>query len=139
MKKGIVFLLLCAAALSLYAVPARRGWQIRTQADGTTVEVQQMGDEFYHYLVNRDGQQIREVNGMYEVAGEAPTVAKVQARRAQARRAPMMGNTPNLAPRGVVILVNFSNKSMQSVSLGVPSQEMLRVPRYPFSAKCLAA
>ena len=114
MKKGIVFLLLCAAALSLYAVPARRGWQTRTQADGTTVEVQQMGDEFYHYLVNRDGQQMREVNGMYEVAGEAPTVAKVQARRTQARRAPMMGNTPNLAPRGVVILVNFSNKSMVS-------------------------
>ena len=74
-----------------------------------------MGDEFYHYLINRDGQQVREVNGMYEVVGETPSTAKVQARRAQARRARKdFGQTPNLAPRGVVILVNFSNKSMNS-------------------------
>ena len=115
MRKIVAAMMLCGAVLAANAVPARRGWQTRTQADGSTVEVQLLGDEYYHYLVNRDGQQVREVNGMYEVVGEAPTVARVQARRAQARRAKKdFGRTPNLAPRGVVILVNFSNKSMAS-------------------------
>lgn len=115
MKKILFLMLGCALAVMAYAVPARRGWQTRTQADGTTIEVQLVGDEYYHYLINRDGKQVREVNGMYEVVGEAPTVAKAQARRMQARRARKeFGKTPNLAPRGVVILVNFSNKSMQS-------------------------
>ena len=115
MRKIVAAIMLCGAVLAANAVPARRGWQTRTQADGSTVEVQLLGDEYYHYLVNRDGQQVREVNGMYEVVGEAPTVARVQARRAQARRAKKdFGRTPNLAPRGVVILVNFSNKSMAS-------------------------
>ena len=117
MKRSIAFLFVCAVALSLFAVPARRGWQTRTQADGTTIEVQQMGDEFYHYLVNRDGQQVREVNGMYEVVGEAPTAEQVKARRAKGvvrRQRKDFGKTPNLAPRGVVIVVNFSDKAMQS-------------------------
>ena len=115
MRKLVAALMLCGAVLAANAVPARRGWQTKKQADGTTIEVQLMGDEYYHYLVNRDGQQVREVNGMYEVVGEAPTVARVQARRAQARRAKKdFGRTPNLAPKGVVILINFSNKSMAS-------------------------
>ena len=99
------------------AVPAKRGWQTRTQADGTTIEVQQVGDEFYHYMINRDGKQVREVNGMYEVIGEAPTAEVAKARRAQGvarRQRQDVGVTPNLAPKGVVILVNFSDKSMQS-------------------------
>ena len=99
------------------AVPARRGWQTRTQADGTSIEVQVVGDEFYHYTINREGQEVREVNGMYIVVGEAPTPAVAKARRAQGvarRQRKDVGTTPNLAPKGVVILVNFSNKSMQS-------------------------
>ncbi len=115
MRKIVAVAMLCGAVLAANAVPARRGWQTRTQADGSTVEVQLLGDEYYHYLVNRDGQQVREVNGMYEVVGETPAPAKVQARRAKARRAPKeFGKTPNLAPKGVVILVNFSNRSMAS-------------------------
>ena len=115
MRKIVAAIMLCGAVLAANAVPARRGWQTRTQADGSTIEVQLLGDEYYHYLVNRDGQQVREVNGMYEVVGEAPTVARVQARRAQARRAKKdFGRTPNLAPKGVVILINFSDKSMAS-------------------------
>jgi hypothetical protein len=99
------------------AVPARRGWQTRTQADGTTIEVQTIGDEFYHYTINREGKQVREVNGMYQVVGEAPMPAIAKARHAKGvarRQRKDIGVTPNAAPKGVVILVNFSNKSMQS-------------------------
>jgi len=117
MKKSIVFLFLCAVALSLYAVPARRGWQTRTQADGTTVEVQLFGDEYYHYMINRAGKQVREIDGMYVEVGEAPTPEVANARRAKnvaRRQRQEIGTQPNLAPKGVVILVNFSNISMQS-------------------------
>ena len=117
MKKILSFLFLCALAVTASAVPARRGWQTRTQADGTTIEIQQFGDEFYHYMINREGKQVREVNGMYVEVGEAPTEAVAKARRAKAvarRQRKEVGVTPNLAPKGVVILANFSNKSMQS-------------------------
>ncbi|MBO5618879.1 MAG: M6 family metalloprotease domain-containing protein [Paludibacteraceae bacterium] len=121
MKKITTLLVLCALTLAAYAVPARRGWQTRTQADGTTIEIQQIGDEFYHYTINRDGKRVREINGMYEVVGEAPTPAEFNAKRlaAKARRAPMgprkvVGSTPNLAPKGVIILANFKDTKMQS-------------------------
>jgi M6 family metalloprotease-like protein len=117
MKRIFLSLVVMTMSVALMAVPARRGWQTRTQADGTTIEVQTIGDEFYHYTINREGKQVREVNGMYQVVGEAPTPAVAKARRAKGvarRQRQDVGTTPNLAPKGVVILANFSNKSMQS-------------------------
>lgn len=118
MRKTILVGLLLAAAMIANAIPARRGWQTRTQADGTTVEVQQMGDEFYHYMINKEGKEVRlNEAGMYEVVGEAPTMAVAKARRAegQARRArAAVGATSYPAPRGLLILANFSDVSFQS-------------------------
>lgn len=117
MKRLFSIVVLCGFVLAANAVPARRGWQTRTQADGTAIEVQVIGDEFYHYTINRDGKQVREINGMYVEIGEAPTPAVAKARRAKGvarRQRKDVGVTPNLAPKGVVILVNFSDKSMQS-------------------------
>lgn len=117
MRKILSILLLCVLAVTASAVPARRGWQTRTQADGTTIEIQQFGDEFYHYMINREGKQVREINGMYVEIGEAPTEAVAKARRAKAvarRQRKEVGTEPNLAPKGVVILANFKDKSMQS-------------------------
>lgn len=110
-------MMVCVFAVTANAVPARRVWQTITQADGTTIEVMQLGDEFYHYTINREGKQVREIDGQFQVIGEAPTPAMAKARRAQGvarRQRKDVGTTPNLAPKGVVILVNFSNKSMQS-------------------------
>lgn len=117
MRKILSVLLLCVLAVTASAVPARRGWQTRTQADGTTVEIQLLGDEYYHYMINRAGQQVREINGMYEVVGEKPAPAVAQARRAKAaarRQRKEIVVTPNLAPKGIVILANFKDKSMLS-------------------------
>lgn len=116
MRKIVAAILLCGLTLTANAVPAKRGWQTKTQADGTTIEVQLLGDEFYHYTINRDGKQVRlNEAGMYEVVGEAPSRAKVQALRASARKARKeFGISPNLAPRGIVIMVNFSDKSFDA-------------------------
>ncbi|MCR5049523.1 MAG: M6 family metalloprotease domain-containing protein [Paludibacteraceae bacterium] len=114
MKKLYLFILLSAATIAANAVPAKPGWQTRTQADGTTIEVQLVGDEYSHYYINKQGQEVR-LNklGMFEVVAEQPSPAAHQARRAkayQARRAnKVFGLSPNLAPRGIVILVNFAD------------------------------
>ena len=127
MKKIISLFFLCAVVLAANAIPAKRGWQTRTQADGSTIEVQQIGDEFYHYMINRDGKQVREVNGMYVEVGEAPTADIAKARRAKAvarRQRKDVGTTPNLAPKGIVILVNFKDTKMQSTSTQAKFNEL---------------
>lgn len=114
-------MLLSAAAITVQAVPAYPGWMTRTQADGSTIEVQLVGDEFYSFMVNREGKEVmlNEVTGMYEVKGEAPQPELVKARRTASmerwqRRG--IGTAPNLAPRGVVIIVNFKDEAMQPTS-----------------------
>lgn len=117
MKKILTIAILGGLAMTMYAVPARRGWQTRTQADGTTIEIQQMGDEFYHYMINRDGKEVREADGMYIETGEAPTAQEASARRARGmarRQRKAVGLTPNLAPKGVVILANFADSEMEA-------------------------
>lgn len=113
MRKLFVIALLCGCALTTTAVPAYRGWLAYPQADGSTVELRTVGDEFYHYTVNRAGQRVRlNEQGMYEVSGEVPTPAQFRALRAQAkaRRQPQeVGVKPNLAPKGIVILANFKD------------------------------
>ena len=127
MRKFFITVIACVLAITVNAVPARKGWQTRTQADGTTIEVQVIGDEYYHYTINREGQQVKEINGMYEVIGEAPTAAVAKARRAQGvarRQRKDIGTEPNLAPKGVVILANFKDKSMQSSHTQATFDEM---------------
>ena len=118
MKKIFSILMICGVAMGVYAVPAKPGWHKMSQADGTTIEVQLVGDECYHYMINRDGKQVKlNAAGMYEVVGEAPQTETVIARRVagQARRQPKsVGVEPNLAPKGVVILANFADTKMRS-------------------------
>lgn len=117
MKKTAIIIVLCGLCIAANAMPARPGWQVRTQADGTTIEVQMMGDEFYHYMINRDGQEVREKDGQYVVVGEAPTEETAQARRAQGQTRRVrqdVGTKPYPAPRGLLILVNFSDVKFQA-------------------------
>ena len=123
MKKIVSLAIVSVIAMMAYAVPARRGWQTRTQADGTTIEVQQMGDEYYHYFINREGQELREVNGQFKVVGTAPTPEVAKARRMAAKAKRTLKNTnsefgysPYLPPKGVVIMVNYKDKSFKSTT-----------------------
>ena len=125
--KKLFLLLAVLSTVGLWAVPAHRQWRTVTQTDGSVIEVMTIGDEFYHYTINRAGQQVRETNGVYQVVGEAPTAEVVKARRAKAvarRQRKDIGTTPNLAPKGVVILANFSDQSMQSGHTQVTFDEL---------------
>ena len=120
MKKIIASIFILTIAVASYAVPAKRGWSTYTQPDGTTIEIQTIGDEFYHYTINREGHEVRlNTNGFYEAVGLAPQSQQAQARRAAAkqRRQPAaFGTTPNLAPKGVVILANFADAQMNDAN-----------------------
>ena len=130
MKKIFTLFLICALTMMAYAVPAYPGWQTITQEDGSTIEVRVIGDEFYHYTINRDGKEVRQVNGRYQIVGDAPSPEKARFFHEQARqrhysrealssrpglkRAPQeVGITPNPAPKGVVIVVNFSDQAVE--------------------------
>ena len=116
--KRYIWIMICAvAAVAAYAVPAKRGWQTMTQSDGSTIELQLIGDEHFHYWVNCDGQEVRlNTKGMYEVVGDvltparAPKRSKMQVRKQRQE----FGVRPNLAPKGIVILVNFDDVDMKA-------------------------
>lgn len=109
-------------SMALYAVPARRSFQDCTLADGTSVSLTLVGDEFGHWYESADGTIYRrQTDGTFIALNT--TRAEMNNKRkaspmyktAQARRARQdVGVTPNLAPKGIVILANFADQSMRS-------------------------
>lgn len=83
MKKMIILFALVLTTLTAVAVPAKRG-QMRTIQlnDGTTVQVQLVGDEFGHFWRANDGRTFRKTK-----EGFVPITGKAISERAQKRRA----------------------------------------------------
>lgn len=123
-----------AMAISINAVPAYRGWQTKTQPDGSTIEVQQNGDEVYHYYTNRAGEVVRkDTEGYWRVVEAQPTAETIRARRAKAHRAPVRRvGSINLAPRGLFILVNFSDAKYQSGNTQAQMDSMMNATNYTY-------
>ena len=132
---------LCALILSvssLWAVPAFRGWQERTLADGTTVTLRQIGDEFYHYWETQDGKIAKEQpDGTFVVTNEdRPTGEQIAARRKaskmyQSKPRKAIGER-NFAPKGLVILVQFQNVSFKSANNATAFDNMLNQEGYSY-------
>lgn len=115
----LVLFVLTITLSSAFAVPAFRGWQERTLTDGTTVTVRLVGDEFYHYWETEDGKiAVEQADGTFVISDEAaPDGSQIVARRSNARRAAgqIRKNYGAIQPtKLLVLLVNFSDKSMQS-------------------------
>ena len=110
MKKIGLIAVLSVMVCSVWAVPARRGGIVKTQPDGSQITVYQHGDEHFHWMTNDKGDWLKMDNdGFYRVT-EALSVEQVEARRvASSKRAAMAAYPLNVAPRGLVILVNFAD------------------------------
>lgn len=114
MKRSIFSIFaLCAFSASLLALPARRDAILLTQPDGTQLTAFQHGDEYYHYFTNAEGLMlISDEEGFYR-AVEMPSDEEIAARRNRNPRRvaqqQKIGGELNLAPRGLIILVNFSD------------------------------
>lgn len=110
MKKIGLIAVLSVMVCSVWAVPARKGGIVTTQPDGSQITVYQHGDEHFHWITNEKGEWLKMDNdGFYRVT-EALSVEQIETRRvASSKRAAMAAYPLNVAPRGLVILVNFTD------------------------------
>lgn len=135
MKKLLLSLILLVLTLSTFAVPAYRGWQTKSQPDGTTIEVRLTGDEFHHYWQDRSGNVVKcDSLGYWRVVDNQPTPATIKARRQASRMLQSRPNkavgSVNLAPRGLVILVNFSNSKFANANNQAAMNELMNSDNY---------
>lgn len=115
MKKIGLLIVFSALMCSAWAVPARRGGIVKTQPDGSQITVYQHGDEHFHWITNEKGDWLKMDNdGFYRVT-EALSVEQIETRRvASSKRAAMAAYPLNVAPRGLVILVNFADVAFET-------------------------
>jgi M6 family metalloprotease-like protein len=115
MKKLSILVFIFTMATAAWAVPARKTGIAVTQPDGSEVTVYQHGDEHFHWQTNEKGEWIElDENGFYRVT-EALSVEQIEAKRmASSKRAALAAYPLNVAPRGLVILVNFSDVAFET-------------------------
>ena len=115
MKKIGLIAVLGVMVCSAWAVPARRGEIVKTQPDGTQILVYQHGDEHFHWMTNEKGEWLKmDVDGFYRVT-EALSAEQIEAKRMAAPSRAAQAATPlNIAPRGLVILVNFTDVAFET-------------------------
>lgn len=110
MKKIGLIAVLCLIINTLWAVPARKGGFVVSQPDGSELTVYQHGDEYFHWLTNKQGEWLSmDAEGYYRVT-EALSAEQITAKRQAApRRAEYKATPLNIATRGLIILVNFKD------------------------------
>lgn len=115
MKKIGFIVLLAAMVCSAWAIPARRGGVVKTQPDGSQITIYQNGDEHFHWQTNEKGEWLTiDADGFYRVT-EALSAKEIQARRiASSKRVEYRATPLNIAPRGLVILVNFTDVAFET-------------------------
>lgn len=113
-------LALLMASLS-WAVPAKRTTRLVKQADGTTMELRLVGDEYCHYWVASDEKMyVEQEDGTFKRLFEMPsrqTERRFQNNERRAKRAAerrKMGTRSGSTgeKKGIIILVNYKDKAM---------------------------
>ena len=143
MKKIFFTFVLALMAITVSAIPAKRGLtRVLTLANGTTVNAQLVGDEFGHFWLGTDGKSYQEENSsnLFKEINAESLKLKAQERRAQAnqqrsrrmaaqRRVGTFGSYFG-AKKGLVILVNFKDKSFASGHNNALYQQITNTPNY---------
>ena len=115
MKRLSILTLVCVMGITALAIPARRTGKTVTQADGSEIMVYQHGDENFHWQTNEKGEWIELKNDGFFHVVEALSNEQIEAKRAQSiRRAQHAAYPLNVAPRGLVILVNFADVAFET-------------------------
>ena len=110
MRKFFLLTVLCIITISTWAVPARKGGIVVTQPDGSKITIHQHGDESFHWITNEKGEWLKQdADGFYQVI-DSMSVKKIQSRRKASTIQPQQRvGKPNIAPRGLIILVNYQD------------------------------
>ncbi len=137
MTQRLFYTLLISTLVSsvLLAKPAYRGAIEKSQPDGTTITIYQHGDEFFHYTTLEDGTWVeRQADGFYRTI-PALSQEQINTRR---QASPLLRVTEqtqeayplNIAPKGLVILVNFSDTKMEATNTQADFHRMLNDANY---------
>lgn len=139
-RLSLLFIGFLACAVSALAVPARSRQFSHTQADGSTLELMLVGDEYHHYYLNTatNERMIRRADGDFVALTESElnrrmTYGESRRKEANALRRERLKTLPQRVARpvegpsrvgqfgdmrgqkkGLVILVNFTDKKMAS-------------------------
>lgn len=136
MKSKFIILSACLlSASALIAMPAYRGWQTKTQPDGTTIQVRQNGDEYAHYYTNSEGEVVYLAeDGFWRTTDEQPeqVIARKMNSPKYVNRPRKVGST-NLAPRGLFILVNFKDTKFQASNTQAEMNNMMNADTYTYN------
>lgn len=113
MKKIGLLIVFSALVCSAWAIPARRGGIVKTQPDGSQITVYQHGNEHFRWMTNAKGEWLKvDENGFYQVT-EALSAEEIRTKQMAApsrvAQAQKVATPLNIAPRGLVILVNFTD------------------------------
>jgi len=123
MRKITIAILLCTLTPWLMGKPAYRGPITRTTPDGREQVVYLHGNEHFHYMTDAEGRWLNEAT-LQPLSEEAKS-KRLKANNAGARRAPQqtdaIGDKPNPAPRGLLILVNFADVSFTTPVVTIDS------------------
>ena len=117
MKKFISLMSCLVLAGMVMAKPAYRGPIVQIAEDGTEKTVYLHGDESFSYMTDEAGEWLDEttLQPMTSAQKQFRMAEQVKARRApKTTEATKAGGKPNLAPHGLVILVNFQDKAYKT-------------------------
>ena len=128
---GLGLMVVCAIAV--WAAPARRGWVERLTEDGSTVRVQQMGDEFYHYWINEQGEWMELKGDRMVATGETVTGYGLQVTGRRAAKMPQAVGTPTPIQRVLVILASYSDIAIQPKNTAAALDSLFNYPGYNYN------
>ncbi len=138
MKKLFLTFILLFVALSMSAIPARRGWIRYTQPDGSVISIMRHGDEFGHWTTDSQGRVVRQdADGFYRPVAGA-TVEKTR-RQAAARRKSVRAHHSIHMPSAsiamgqkhfLVILVEFQDRAFASTDARTTFSNMMNQKGY---------
>jgi len=135
-RLSVIVICVLAIAQSLFAVPARRGWKDYLTDKGESVSLQMIGDEFGHWLEDRDGVAYVLMDDGTVVLSEKTAEQLSQLRKSSPRylasRPHRTAGNINLAPRGIVILVNYANLSMKAANTQAAFNNMMNQAGYNY-------
>lgn len=142
-KNIIILAVVMIASINAFAVPAKRVWRTVTLTDGTKIEAMLVGDEHGHWLIDRNGKALdrnedgtayymtdtqftdrKQQRNKRAKACNATRVKRIESTRALSKNASSsasrqrktFGEPTHMSgsKKGLVILVNFSDKSFLS-------------------------
>lgn len=144
MKKVLLSLTFMALAMTMMAIPAKKGLtKMLTLADGTTVKAQLVGDEHGHYWKAEDGKAYTQMaeSDLYQVVEATQIIEKANARRVQvnARRSQRIGSRRvsigeqthyTGKKKGLVILMQFKDTKFKTANNLAKYKKILNEENY---------